>query len=184
MQYPSIPSFDQNAADKAAARQAQLTKPQGSLGRLESLSVELAGMTGKERPQFPHKAVIVMAADHGVALEGVSAYPVEVTTQMVANIAHNGAAVSVLARQMGARVVVVDVGVAQDISRMQGILHRKVTSGSRSMLKGPALTRTQAEQAITVGMQVLDVQAAAGLDLVALVKWASATPPRRLPSQQ
>jgi len=168
MNLPSIPAFDQTAADKAAARQNQLTKPQGSLGRLESFSVQLAGMTGRERPRFARKAVIVMAADHGVALEGVSAYPVEVTAQMVENIARNGAAVSVLARQNQARVVIVDIGVARDISSLAGVLHRKVAAGSANMLKGPALTPAQAEQAIAAGMQVLDEQAAQGLDLVAL----------------
>jgi nicotinate-nucleotide--dimethylbenzimidazole phosphoribosyltransferase len=168
MNIPEIPSFDNVTANKAAERQKQLTKPQGSLGRLESLSVQLAGMTGRERPRFPRKAVIVMAADHGVALEGVSAYPVEVTAQMVENISRNGAAVSVLARQNQARVVVVDVGVAKDISRLPGVLHRKVASGSANMLKGAALTLEQAEAAIAVGMQVLEEQAAQGLDLVAL----------------
>jgi len=168
MKLPSIPKFDQAAAQKAAQRQDHLTKPQGSLGRLESLSVQLAGMTGRERPRFARKAVIVMAADHGVALEGVSAYPVEVTAQMVENIAHNGAAVSVLARQNQARVAVVDIGVAKDVSSLAGVLHRKVAAGSANMLKGPALTHAQAEQAIMVGMQVLDEQAARGLDLVAL----------------
>ncbi len=168
MRLPTIPAIDRVAAAKAAARQSQLTKPQGSLGRLESLSAQLAGMTGRERPRFPRKTVIVMAADHGVALEGVSAYPVEVTAQMVENIAHEGAAVSVLARQAGARVVVVDIGVAGDISHLTGILHHKVAAGSADMLKGPALTLAQAEQAITVGMQVLDEEVARGLDLVAL----------------
>ncbi len=168
MNLPPIPKFDQAAAQKAAQRQDQLTKPQGSLGRLESLSVQLAGMTGRERPRFARKAVIVMAADHGVVLEGVSAYPVEVTAQMVANIACNGAAVSVLARQNQARVVVVDIGVAKDVSNLSGVLHCKITAGSANMLKGPALTPAQAEQAIAVGMQVLDEQADQGVDLVAL----------------
>jgi nicotinate-nucleotide--dimethylbenzimidazole phosphoribosyltransferase len=168
MNIPEIPSFDNVSANKAAERQKQLTKPQGSLGKLETLSIQLAGVTGNERPRFPRKAVIVMAADHGVALEGVSAYPVEVTAQMVENIARNGAAVSVLARQNQVHVVVVDVGVAKDISRLPGVLHRKVAPGSANMLKGAALTLEQAEAAIAVGMQVLEEQAAQGLDLVAL----------------
>jgi nicotinate-nucleotide--dimethylbenzimidazole phosphoribosyltransferase len=93
---------------------------------------------------------------------------VEVTAQMVENIARNGAAVSVLARQNQARVVVVDIGVAKDVSSLAGVLHRKVAAGSANMLKGPALTPEQAEQAIAIGMQVLEEQAARGLDLVAL----------------
>lgn len=168
MQFPSIPEFDHNAAGKAAARQQQLTKPPGSLGRLENLSVQLAGITGKDRPEFPYKAVVLMAADHGVALEGVSAYPREVTAQMVANIANQGAAVNVLARQFNARVVVVDVGVAQDISELPGVLHRKLAMGSQNILKGPAMSREQAEEAVDIGMQVLEEQFENGLDLVAL----------------
>ncbi len=168
MKLPEIPTFDQNAAAKAAARQAQLTKPPGSLGRLENLSMQLAGMTGRERPRFPRKAVIVMAADHGVALAGVSAYPAEVTAQMAANIAIGGAAVSVLARLNGARVVTVDIGVAGDLSHLPGVLNRKVAAGSRNMLAGAAMSRAQAEQAILAGMQVLEQEVEIGLDLVAL----------------
>ncbi|MEW6651048.1 MAG: nicotinate-nucleotide--dimethylbenzimidazole phosphoribosyltransferase, partial [Chloroflexota bacterium] len=165
---PEIPAFDQNAASRAAARQAQLTKPPGSLGRLEDLSVQLAGMTGRERPRFPRKSVIVMAADHGVALAGVSAYPAEVTAQMAANIANGGAAVSVLARLNGARVLTVDIGVAGDLSHLPGVLNRKVAAGSRNMLAGAAMSRAQAEQAILAGMQVLEHEVEIGLDLVAL----------------
>ena len=168
MKYPAIPAIDQSAAQKAAKRQDNLTKPRGSLGRLESLSIKLAGISGRERLDFSRKAVIVMAADHGVAVEGVSAYPAEVTAQMTANMVHNGAAVSVLARQAGARVITVDIGVAQDLSHLPGLLQCKVAFGSRNMLKGPALTREQAEQAIQTGMQIVQDEARKGLDMVAL----------------
>src|SRR5438045_3141111 len=98
--------------EAARERLDQLTKPPGSLGRLESLAVKLAGITGRARLTFPRKAVIVIVGDHGVAAEGVSAYPQEVTPQMVQNFLNGGAAINVLARRAGARVVVADLGVA------------------------------------------------------------------------
>ncbi|MDK2980344.1 MAG: nicotinate-nucleotide--dimethylbenzimidazole phosphoribosyltransferase [Chloroflexota bacterium] len=168
MHIPSIPPFDQAAADLARERQGQLTKPAGALGRLEALSIQLAGMTGRMQPDFARRAVILMAADHGVALEGVSAYPPAVTVQMLANIANGGAAVNVLARQQGARVVAVDVGVAADTSVLPGVLQRKLAAGSANLRYGPAMSRALAEAAIQTGMQVLAEQAAKGLDLVAL----------------
>jgi len=168
MQIPEIPAIDQAAADQARVRQGQLTKPAGALGRLEALSIQLAGMTGRARPAFAHKAVILMAADHGVAMEGVSAYPRAVTAQMLANIAQQGAAVNVLARRFGARVVAVDIGVAADTGALPGVLQRKLAAGSANLRRGPAMSRALAQQAIQTGMQVLDEQAALGLDLVAL----------------
>ena len=168
MIFPEIPVIDQKAAKKAAERQNNLTKPLGSLGKLESLSIKLAGICGKERLNFSRKVVIVMAADHGVAVEGVSAYPAEVTAQMAANIVHNGAAVSVLAHQAGARVITVDIGIAQDMSHLPDLLNYKVAYGSRNMLKGPAMTLEQTEQAICIGMQVVQGEIDKGLDMVAL----------------
>lgn len=167
MNISPIPDFDQDSAAAAQARQAQLTKPAGSLGQLETLSIQLAGITGKTRPQFPRKAVILMAGDHGVALEGVSAYPPEVTPQMVLNFLRGGAAVNVLARQAGARVSVVDIGVAYDFEDHPLLVRRKVARGTMNMLKGPAMTTAQAEQAIQVGIDVLEDEYAKGLDLVA-----------------
>lgn len=167
MNLPNIPDIDVQAADRARARQNLLTKPQGALGRLEDLSVDLAGMTGKDRPRFMHKAVIVMAGDHGVAQEGVSAYPPEVTPQMVLNFLRGGAAINVLARQAGARVTVVDVGVNYDFTGVAGLVHRKVASGTANFLNGPAMTNEQAEQAIQTGLDVVAAEAAKGLDLLA-----------------
>src|SRR5450756_2715285 len=111
----SIRPLDEGTMKAARERQDQLTKPTGSLGRLEDLAVQLAGITGKVRPRLPRKAVIVMAGDHGVTAEGVSAFPSEVTPQMVLNFIHGGAAINVLSRRAGARVVVVDVGVASEL---------------------------------------------------------------------
>lgn len=167
MHLPIIPSIDLAAAQQARDRQSQLTKPTGSMGQLEDLSIQLAGITGKIRPSLARKAVIVMAGDHGVALEGVSAYPPEVTPQMVLNFLHGGAAINVLTRQAGARVSVVDVGVAFDFEDMPGLLRRKVAHGTQNFAKGPAMTRAQAEQAIQVGIDALNAEFIKGLDLVA-----------------
>jgi nicotinate-nucleotide--dimethylbenzimidazole phosphoribosyltransferase len=167
MHFPTIPPIDQASAELARARQSQLTKPAGSLGRLEELSVRLAGMQANPLPSVERKTVIVMAADHGVASEGVSAYPAEVTAQMVHNFLRGGAAINVLARQAGARVTVVDIGVAADFKRLPGLVDRKVARGTGNILKGPALTLAQAHQALQAGMDVLAEEAGRGLDLVA-----------------
>mgnify|MGYP003805283065 CR=1 FL=1 len=168
MNYPTIPEIDVVAAQKAETRQKNLTKPPKSLGRLEEISIQLAGMKANPLPTVDRKAVIVMAADHGVALEGVSAFPTEVTPQMVLNFLHGGAAVNVLARQAGADVTVVDIGVVSDFDpSLQGLVRRKIARGTRNMANGPAMSRTKAEQAIAVGMDVLAQVAEKGLDLVA-----------------
>jgi nicotinate-nucleotide--dimethylbenzimidazole phosphoribosyltransferase len=164
---PMIPEPDALAAQAALERQSQLTKPAGSLGVLESLSVRLAAASANPRPNVTRKAVIVMAGDHGVALEGVSAYPSEVTPQMVLNFLHGGAAINALARQAGARVVVVDVGVKASFDNVPGLVHRKVRPGTANLAKGPAMTRAEAEQAIQAGLDVAGAEIDAGLDLLA-----------------
>jgi nicotinate-nucleotide--dimethylbenzimidazole phosphoribosyltransferase len=118
-------------------------------------------------PSVERKAVIVMAADHGVAQEGVSAYPSDVTAQMVLNFVRGGAAINVLAHQARARVTVVDIGVNADFEQMPGLVRRKVRCGTRNMAQGPAMTREEAGQALQVGVDVLNEEAANGLDLVA-----------------
>lgn len=167
MNLPTIPAFDQSAAQAAHDRQLRLTKPTGSMGLLEELSVKLAGITGKPRPRFQHKGVIVMAADHGIARQGVSAYPPEVTPQMVLNFVNGGAAINVLARQANASVTVVDIGVDYDFNGAAGLVHRKIARGTQNSFIGPAMTRAQAEEAIQVGIDVVQSEIARGLDLVA-----------------
>ncbi len=167
MNLPHIPAFDERAAEAARRRQASLTKPAGALGRLEALSIQLAGITARAQPQFPHKQVILMAADHGIALEGVSAYPPEVTAQMVLNFLHGGAAVNVLANLAGAAVTVVDIGVAYDFKGAPGLLHRKVAPGTQNMLQGPAMTRAQAGEAIQAGLEVAAEAINSGAGLLA-----------------
>src|SRR5512134_3164403 len=142
-----IPPLDETAMQSARARQDTLTKPRGSLGRLEQLSIQLAGMKANPFPSVERKAVIVMAADHGVTREGVSAYPSDVTAQMVLNFLRGGAAINALARQAGARVTVVDIGVAANLDSLPGLLWRKVMCGTQNLAQGPAMTHEEAEQA-------------------------------------
>jgi nicotinate-nucleotide--dimethylbenzimidazole phosphoribosyltransferase len=157
-----------DAAAMAAARQRhdRLTKPPGSLGRLEELAIRLAGATGRPVPSLDRKAVVVMAADHGVAAEGVSAYPAEVTPQMVLNFLNGGAAINVLARQAGARVVVVDLGVAAPLPEHRDLVSRPIAPGTGNIARGPAMSRDQARRCLETGIAVLEDQRAIGLDLV------------------
>jgi nicotinate-nucleotide--dimethylbenzimidazole phosphoribosyltransferase len=161
-----IAPLDQKAMARAEARQAQLTKPPGSLGRLEEIAVQIAGITFLERPSVARRAVVVMAADHGVTQEGVSAYPAEVTAQMALNFLHGGAAINAVAGSVGASVSVVDVGVASEVSH-PALLARKVARGTANMALGPAMTQEQALAAMVVGAEILEALAGAGLDLVA-----------------
>lgn len=164
---PEIPPLDLDAIHTARDWQNQLTKPTGSLGQLEDLAVQIAGIACNAHPSVARKCVIVMAGDHGIVREGVSAYPAEVTPQMVLNFLHGGAAINVLSRQAGARVVVVDIGVASDIEPLPGLIIRKVARGTQNMADGPAMTRAQAEEALQVGTDVINAEIARGLDLVA-----------------
>ncbi|MGQ9497171.1 MAG: nicotinate-nucleotide--dimethylbenzimidazole phosphoribosyltransferase [Desulfotomaculales bacterium] len=163
----SIRPLDQAAMRAARERQDGLTKPRGSLGRLEDLAVRLAGITGRVRPYLGKPAVFVMAADHGVADEGVSLYPQEVTAQMVANFVRGGAGINVLARHVGARVVVVDVGVRGETVPAANLVRKKVAAGSGNIARGPAMTREQAVAAVEAGIEVVETEAAKGLDLAA-----------------
>jgi nicotinate-nucleotide--dimethylbenzimidazole phosphoribosyltransferase len=162
----AIGPLDSASSTSARERQAQLTKPLGSLGRLEEISLKLAGITGQIRPVIQNKAIIVMAADHGVAVEGVSAYPSEVTAQMVLNFLAGGAAINVFARQVGARVVVVDMGVASDLPSHPELQVRKVGYSTKNMLQGPAMSQAEAEQAIITGIEIAEAECAKGLDLI------------------
>jgi nicotinate-nucleotide--dimethylbenzimidazole phosphoribosyltransferase len=161
-----IQPLDEETMAQARERQLQLTKPAGSLGRLEEIAVQMAGITRSVQPVIKRKAVIVMAADHGVAAEGVSAYPAEVTAQMVLNFLRGGAAINALARQANAEVVVVDIGVAAELSHPQLLAH-KVAYGTANMLQGPAMTREQAVQALEIGIDVCESLLMQGIDLVA-----------------
>ncbi len=131
-----------------------LTKPKGSLGRLEELALRYALVSQSLQPPTPKKAVLVFASDHGVTEEGVSAFPREVTYQMVKNFLAGGAGINVLARHVGADVRVVDIGVDADLTDLTDLVHKKVARGTRNMAKGPAMTRKEAEEAILAGAEV------------------------------
>lgn len=162
----TIRSLDSPAMEQARARQQQLTKPAGSLGRLEEVAIQMAGITRQSMPTVKRKAVIVMAADHGVTAEGVSAYPSAVTPQMVLNFLQGGAAINALARQAEAEVVIVDVGVASEIKHPQ-LLERKIAYGTANMADGPAMTREQALAAVSAGIDVCESLLKSGVDLIA-----------------
>ena len=163
----NIRPLDQVAMQAARARQDNLTKPQGSLGRLEALSIQIAGITGPIAPQVQHKVVTVMAGDHGVTAEGVSAYPSEVTPQMVANFLTGGAAINVLARHAGARVVVVDMGVAADIPAHPDLISKKIAYGTGNIVREPAMTREQTIRSILAGVEIVEAEITRGLDILA-----------------
>ena len=136
-----VPPMNEAAMAAARTRQDTLTKPPGSLGRLEDLSIQLAGICGTPTPMIEDKVIITMAGDHGVVAEGVSAFPQEITAQMVANFLSGGAAINVLAGHVGARVVVVDMGMASDLGSWPGLVTRKVAPGTQNLAQGPAMTR-------------------------------------------
>jgi nicotinate-nucleotide--dimethylbenzimidazole phosphoribosyltransferase len=156
---------DPDARAEATARQAGLTKPAGSLGALEELSVWAAGVQGRCPPQpFARVRLVLLAADHGVATAGVSAYPAEVTAQMVANFLAGGAAVNVLARQHGVGVRVVDIGVDADVPGADAAL--KVRRGSGRLDIEDALTTPELAAAVTAGLALADAEVDAGADLL------------------
>jgi len=149
---PAIGSRNPEAAEQARLHIDQLTKPLGSLGRLEEVAVELAAITGESFPVVTPPGVIVFAADHGVAVEGVSAYPQEVTVQMVANMANGGAGINVFARQIDALERIVDVGVASEVT-VPGVIQRRIKAGTANMLREPAMLREEAERTLQVGSE-------------------------------
>lgn len=157
----------QEAVCAAQARHAQLTKPMGSLGCLEEISVRLAGIQGTVRPDVSQKAVFVMAGDHGVARESVSAYPQEVTAQMVDNFLQGGAAINVLARHAGARVKVADMGVASNLEPHPELVVRKINYGTRNIARGPAMSQAEVLEAVKAGIEVFEAEYKKGLQLAA-----------------
>lgn len=152
----SISAQDQQAREEAKARLDQLIMPHWALGKLMDLAIELAGMTGTIKPAVERKRIVTMAGDHGITASGVSAYPADVTIGMIAGILNGVAGVNVLARQAGAEVTLVDMGVADDLSAFPAgaIVDRKVAMGTADFSKGPAMSREQAVQALENGIEV------------------------------
>jgi nicotinate-nucleotide--dimethylbenzimidazole phosphoribosyltransferase len=162
----SIGFLDVPAMNWARRRQELLTKPPGSLGRLEDLAIRITGITSKIPPKINDKVILTVAADHGVTMEGVSAYPQEVTAQMVLNFLGGGAAINVLAKGAGARVVVVDAGVAAELPSHPELVSRRVGPGTANFAQGPAMSRMEAETAIVHGIEIAQEQIALGADLI------------------
>ncbi|RON45832.1 nicotinate-nucleotide--dimethylbenzimidazole phosphoribosyltransferase [Pseudomonas frederiksbergensis] len=142
---------DAAIVEQAEARQQQLTKPAGSLGRLESVAVQLAGLQGRVKPSLDQLWIAIFAGDHGVVAEGVSAFPQEVTGQMLHNFVTGGAAISVLARQLGASLEVVDLGTVTPSLNLPGVRHLNVGPGTANFVNGPAMTAAQGEMALQAG---------------------------------
>ncbi|SDU86034.1 nicotinate-nucleotide--dimethylbenzimidazole phosphoribosyltransferase [Pseudomonas mucidolens] len=144
-------TIDVQAQEHALARQQQLTKPAGSLGQLEALAVLLAGLQGQVKPCVDHVWIAIFAGDHGVVAEGVSAYPQEVTGQMLHNFVTGGAAISVLARQLGAQLEVVDLGTVTPSLNLPGVRHLNIAAGTANFAQGPAMNPVQGRLALEAG---------------------------------
>ncbi|MEW6368366.1 MAG: nicotinate-nucleotide--dimethylbenzimidazole phosphoribosyltransferase [Acidobacteriota bacterium] len=150
----AIAPVDRSLCAPIQAHLDNLTKPRGSLGQLESIAMQFCVAAGTQRPRIGRKVIYSFAADHGVTDEGVSAFPKAVTRQMVANMLNGGAAVNVLARHVNAEVRVVDVGVDDPLLDLNGLIRRKVRSGTRNMARGPAMTEQEARSAVEVGIEL------------------------------
>jgi len=161
-----IQPADPRLLAQAQARLDRLTKPVGSLGRLEELAARYVMITGEMKPKVPSGAVFTFAADHGVTVEGVSAYPSAVTPQMVLNFLRGGAGVNVLARHAGIEVRVVDIGVNFDFEAVPGLIHKKVMPGTKNLMREPAMNPAQVEQALQVGIELAAEAARQGIGLI------------------
>ena len=163
-----LPPLDRNAMETAEMRQSHLTKPAGALGRLEELSIRLAGITGKARPRFPNRVLVAAAASHGVAEEGVSAYPASVTAQMIHNILGGGAAINALADAAAARLVAVDAGVAPGPEPHPKLRVVRLAPGTSNMLREPAMPQEHARRTIEAGIALAEELADSGTTLLGM----------------
>jgi len=161
-----IGPVDAAVADRVQRRLDKLTKPRGSLGKLEDLARRYAAIRRQELPRLERKLILTLAADHGVTEEGVSAFPKEVTAQMVYNFLRGGGGINVLARHVGARVLVVDIGVDHEFPPQEGLILRKVAHGTRNICKGPAMRPREMVEAVKVGLGLVDEGAAGGADIL------------------
>lgn len=159
-----IRPVNQAVIAEVQARLNRQAKPKGSLGRLEEFARQYVAISGEE--EVRRKVVFTFAGDHGVTAEGVSAFPREVTPQMVYNFIEGGAAINALARHAGAEVIVVDMGVDHDFGRLAGLLDRKIARGTANLAKGPAMTRAEAVRALETGIELALSCRGAGIDLV------------------
>ncbi|WP_066052313.1 nicotinate-nucleotide--dimethylbenzimidazole phosphoribosyltransferase [Robertmurraya korlensis] len=161
-----ITGLDQEMMDKARVRVDNLIKPTKSLGRLEDLAVQLVGITRQPIPSVDQKAIIVMAADHGVFDEGITNFPQSVTLAQTLNFSKGLTGVCVLGKVSGANIIPVDIGVNADIPHDAGVILRKVKYGTDNMAKGPAMTREEAIQSVEVGIEIANQEIAKGVQLL------------------
>lgn len=161
-----ITPLDYKLMETAQVRLDNLTKPLGSLGRLEELAKLIVGITGEENPELKNKVIFTFAGDHGITQEGVSAYPKEVTAQMVYNFLNGGAGINVLAKHIGARVVVSDLGVAEDLKSHPNLVINKINYGTKNMAKGPAMTESEAIKSIEAGIAIFEDEFKKGIDII------------------
>lgn len=162
-----IEKIDNSLAAATQKRLDNLTKPPGSLGRLEELAKQIVEITRIEKPALKNKVIFTFAADHGIAEEGVSAYPQAVTAQMVYNFINGGAGINVLTRHIGARVVVADLGIAADLKPHKNLVIKKVALATRNIVKGPAMSKGEALKAIQNGIDIFLNELPKGMDIAA-----------------
>ncbi len=169
----SIKSPDERIMSRAQHRLDILTKPRGSLGRLEELARMIAGMTGKAMPRLKDKVIFTLAADHGVCAENISAFPSDVTRQMVCNFLSGGAGINVLSDHVKARVVVADVGVKSYIkdqirhgAKINRLVEKKVDLGTKNFVLGPAMTKNQAVRSVQTGIDIFEEEFMRGTDII------------------
>ncbi|MEM2983392.1 MAG: nicotinate-nucleotide--dimethylbenzimidazole phosphoribosyltransferase [Candidatus Bathyarchaeia archaeon] len=162
----AIRPLDGSYLEKAQRRLDNLTKPRGSLGRLEEFARKIVAIREELHPRFDKKRVVTFAADHGIAEEGISSFPKEVTHQMVMNFLRGGAGINVLARHVGAEVMVVDIGVDHDFGNVEGLIVKKVRRGTGNISIGPAMERMEAIKSIIVGIELADMAHNDGCDVI------------------
>ncbi len=163
-----IKPIDKKAMEKARERLDNLTKPIGSLGKLEEIAERISGIKKQIAPIIKQKVIFILAGDHGVIAEGVSAYPSEVTSQMVYNFVKGGAGINVLARHIKARVIVADMGVAADLKPNLKIVNKKIAYGTQNIAKGPAMTYKQAIQSIRAGIELVENDLSNVVDIIGI----------------
>ena len=161
-----IRQLDTDSMERASKRHATLTKPPGSLGHLEELSIRLAGIMRTEQPSISGKAIVIAAGDHGVVAQGVAAYPQDVTAQMVLNFLSGGAAINVMCRQFGIRQIIVDAGIATEIPRRPDLRTLGIGRGTADFSQGPAMTREQARACVEAGIGLAQECVESGVDLI------------------
>ncbi len=163
----SILPLDKLSMEKVASRQNILTKPKGSLGRLEELTIQIAGIQKKSNPIIDNKAILTFAGDHHVVYEeAIASAPIEITAQQVCNFANGGGAVNALAHHCGARVVVIDVAVATKYDRDESVKNKFIAPGAANISKGPAMSRQHAVRALESGIETVIEEMENGLDII------------------